>query len=577
MNLHPIDYTLIACYFAFVLMVGVLLERRARSGLSEFFLSGRDMPWWLIGTSMVATTFGAGTPLLVAGWARDYGIARNWEWWCYLLGAMLTTFFFAKLWSRTAVMTDAELLELRYSGKPARILRGFRALYMGFLMNTLVMGSQLVAIGKIGHELLGVSRWTVAIISGTFALFYCAMSGLRGVVITDFAQFAIAMISSVALCVCALGHDSVGGLSGLVEKLQQTRPEVLHFVPHGQQAVLPISALIAFLTIRWWSTVYGGAEPGGASHVAQRMLAARSEKDALLGTLWFNIAHYAVRPWPWILTGLATILIFPAARDGEAAYVAAVRLLPVGLKGVMVAAFFAAFMSTIDTRLNLGAAYLVNDFYKRFIAPEKSQRHYVFVSRLVTIVQIVLAYLMMLIVEDLRSVFYIYTAIGAGSGLVLILRWYWWRVNAWSEIAGMSLSLLMILIFRAVIWRDEQQFNQHAVEVLLISTAVVTAGWILVTLITKPTSEECLKRFYRKVRPVGLLWGHIARELREEGLETEDDPRAMLVGWVAACLMVFCVLFATGKFLLGSPSEGVLYSAAALPAVAALVWSFRRI
>jgi len=571
-----LDYSLIALYFVFVLAVGVLLERRAGKDTSQFFLSGRNMPWWLIGTSMVATTFSAGVPLLIAGWVYEHGIARNWEWWTYLLTAMATTFFFARLWSRTKVVTDAELLELRYSGTPAKVLRGFRALYMGLAMNTLVMGGGLVAIGKIGEKLLGLDRLTVAVLCGVVALFYSALSGFLGVVITDFVQFIIAMIGSVAMCFCAVGHEKVGGLGGLVTKLETLKPGVLDFLPHGSQAGIPVIALLTYLSVRWWSTVYGGAEPGGASHVAQRMLAARSEKDALLGTLWFNIAHYAVRPWPWILTALATILIFPGAKDGEAAYISAINLLPAGLKGLTVAAFFAAFMSTIDTRLNLGAAYLVNDFYKRFVRPGGTEKHYVLVSRILILVQMVLAYLMFAVTGSLRSVFYIYTAIGAGAGLVLMLRWYWWRVNAWSEITAMALSLLMIVLFRGLIWPAEEEFNRHAVAVLLISTAVVSAGWIVATFLTRPSSDECLKNFYRRVRPAGPLWRPVSRAVECKDVVPEDNIKLMLFGWISGCVLVLAVLFGVGKLLLGWKGLGMFFLILAVLAGMGVAWVLRR-
>jgi len=565
LSLSGMDWLFIAAYFCFVVWVGIAFGKKGGASLRNYFLAGGNLPWWLLGTSMVATTFSAGTPLLVAGWAHDRGIAKNWEWWSYLIGAMLTTFFFARLWGRTGVMTDAEYIELRYSGKAGSILRGFRALYMGFIMNTFVIGSGLVTIAKIGTSLLDVhtetARWAIAGVCGLTALFYSTTSGLSGVVITDFVQFCIAMIGSILICVFACTHPSVGGLANLAGRLRETRPELLQFFPHSLESTgtLALWALVAYLSIRWWSQVYGGAEPGGASHVAQRMLAARNEKHAMLGTLWFNIAHYAVRPWPWIIAGLATLLIYPDVYDGEQAYVKTIMLLPVGVKGLVLAAFFAAFMSTIDTRLNLGSAYFVNDFYKRFIVCDRDERHYVLVSRCLTIFQLLMGFSIMWLAKDVRDLFFLYSALGSGSGLVFILRWYWWRVTAWSEIAAMTGALGICMVLRFGVYRTPQAFNAHAVLVLLVTTATVTLVWVGVALATKPASMDRLKEFYKRVRPGGPLWGPVVRALREEGCDVRGDSlRWPFVGWLSATVMVYAAIFAVGKLCLLEIGQGVV-------------------
>jgi solute:Na+ symporter, SSS family len=580
-KLALIDYLLVAAYFIFVVWVGIAFKKKGETSTRSYFLAGGNLPWWLLGTSMVATTFAAGTPFLVAGWAYSSGIAKNWEWWAFLPGAMLTTFFFAKLWRRTGVITDAEYITLRYSGKEANFLRGFRALYMGFIMNALVLGTGLVAIANIGTALLGLegstARWIIAIICGGVAMFYSSMSGFAGIVITDFVQFCIATIGTILIAVFACAQPEVGGLSGLVSKISDSHPEHLNLFPNSMgTGNITIFALVLYLSIRWWSQVYGGAEPGGASHVAQRMLASRSEKDAVLGTLWFNIAHYALRPWPWIIAGLAALILFPELGDGEKAYALTLNFLPAGVKGLVVAAFFAAFMSTIDTRLNLGAAYFVNDFYQPFIKQHQSERHYIFVSRIITVAQMACGYSILLIATNLKSLFFLYAAIGSGSGLVYILRWYWWRVSAWSEIAAMSAALIMMLVFRLIIYPSQQLFNANAVYILMISTISVTAFWILITFLTKPSSEEKLKEFYRKIRPAGPFWRPIAEQITDEVLGSKSNLRASFVSWICAVVTVYSMLLGVGKFLLLEWEWGVVFTATFTLSVYGLKYAFKR-
>jgi Na+/proline symporter len=562
------DGVIVAAYVAFCLSVAFSLKRRGeRHGLKSFVAADRNMPWWLLGTSMVATTFSAETPLLISGWVFESGISRNWEWWCFLPGAMLTTFFFARLWRRTEVLTDAEYITFRYSGREASVLRGFRALYMGLIVNTIVIGSQFFVCGKIGTILLGLEpgdrhyeAWRIGIPLGcaAVAMTSSALAGISGILVTDFVMFILKLIAAIAVCVYAVKQPSVGGLANLKSQISNLHPAHLDFLPSAGSAVkVTFAALALFLTIRWWAQVYGGAEPGGGVYVAQRMLAAKNEKHALYATLWFNIAHYAVRPWPWILTALACLLIFPNATDGEAAYIRCINLVPAGLKGLVLAGFLAALMA-IDTRLNLGAAYLVNDFYKPYFAPNQSDRHYVLLSRLSTVLLIVTALLYAHWITRVKSTFFITTAIGSGSGLVYILRWYWWRVNAWSEIAAMAGALASAAVFRLVIYPSEKLFNEHGLQVLIVSTAVVTAVWILVTLLTPAGDMEQLKHFYRKVRPAGPFWGPVARAVEADSRPLDPGysiPRA-LICWAAGIVMIYGALFGTGKLLLGETLLG---------------------
>lgn len=588
-ELAPIDYGIIAIYFAFCLWVGVSFKKKGEQhGMESYAVADRNLPWWLIGTSMVATTFSAETPLLVSGLVYTSGISRNWEWWCFLPGAMLTTFLFARLWRRTEVLTDAEYVALRYSGREARFLRGFRALYMGFIMNTIVLGSALVVSGKFGTTLLQIPethpnylfyRIAIALACGLVALFYSSLAGIAGIVITDFVQFSLAMIGSILVAVYALAQPQVGGLSGLIERIGQLRPGHLDFLPAASAgkpgaAQLTMGAVALFLSVRWWSQVYGGAEPGGASHVAQRMLSAKDEKNALLGTLWFNIAHYALRPWPWILTGLAAIILFPDLKDTDRAYIQSINFVPPGLKGLVLAGFFSALMA-IDTRLNLGASYFVNDFYQPFIKPNQSDGHYVFVSRIITVVQLLCGLLMLLFVSSVKSVLFITLAIGSGAGLIYILRWYWWRVSAWSEMAAMIAGLVNLALFRFVVYPSEEVFNAHGIQVLIGSSIVVPLVWLTVTLLAPPTSREQLRIFYRKVRPAGPGWKSIRDELQAEGVDVRPGYD---VGWAFACWalavgMVYGALFGVGKVLLGQPGLGALFLAIAAGAGLALIWT----
>lgn len=591
-SLSGIDYLIICSYFAFAIIVGVVTKRSSGDNMRGYFLSGQRLSWWLLGTSMVATTFALDTPLYVAGWTRAFGISKNWEWWVFLFGGMFTTFLFAKLWRRSNVLNDAEFISIRYSGKSGAFLRGFRALYMGFIMNMLVIGSQLVAISKVGTLILGVSTsdphyraysWAVAIVCGATALFYCYLSGFGAIVITDFVQFGLSMAGAILVAVYTCRQPEVGGLSHMVAQLKSTMPEKLDFVPHvgiAEAGHMSLLMVIGYACVRWWSQVYGGAEPGGQAHVAQRMLAARNQRHALLASLWFNFANYALKPLPWIITALATLLIFPLGKyqDHEVVYFSTINFVPIGLRGLAVASFFAAFMSTVDTRINLGASYFVNDFYKPFLVKNKSDHHYVAVSRWISVVQLVVGLGMLLIVTNMRSVFFIYAGLGSGAGLVYILRFYWWRINAWSEFAAMAAAFVSLIVFRWGIYGSEAEFGKHGFEYMFISFFIVTFIWVIVTLLTKPCDRHKLKEFYERVRPSGPFWRPVSDDVTEgRSAGARDSLKVAIVGWLAGVTATLSCLFGLGKLLLCERLLGICWLAVCVVSSFVTLWSVRKL
>ncbi len=591
-SLSGVDYLIICSYLVFCVVVGLVTTKFSGNDMRGYFLSGQRLSWWLLGTSMVATTFALDTPLYVAGFTRQFGISKNWEWWVFLFGGMFTTFFFAKLWRRSNVLNDAEFISLRYSGKVGSFLRGFRALYMGFIMNMLVIGSQLVAISKVGTLILGISTsdphykawyWGVAIVSGCVTLFYCYVAGFGAVVITDFAQFALAMAGSILLAVYACRQPEVGGLANMIAQLKSTMPDKLDFMPtigFSEAGRMSLLVLIGYAGVRWWSQVYGGAEPGGQSHVAQRMLAARNEKHALLASLWFNFANYALKPLPFIFTALATLLIFPLEKfaDHETVYLSTINFVPTGLRGLVVASLFAAFMSTVDTRINLGASYFVNDFYRPFIAKNKSERHYVSVSKFTSVIQLIVGLGMLLIVSNMRSVFFIYAGLGSGAGLVYILRFYWWRINAWSEFAAMAAAFISLIVFRWGIYGSEAEFDKHGFEYMFISFFIVTAIWVTATFLTKPCDKQKLKAFYEKVRPAGPGWKPVSDDVVEHGgSRATDNLKVAFVGWLAAILATLSCMFGLGKLFLYDFQWGVCWFVVCVISGAVAFWSVRKL
>ena len=565
MILAPIDWSLIVAYFAGSIAIGLYYSRRAGTSTSEFFLSGRNLPWWLAGTSMVATTFAADTPLAVTELVATNGIAGNWLWWNMAFGGMLTVFFFARLWRRAGIMTDVELTELRYSGKPAAFLRGFRALYLGVFLNCVIMGWVNLAMASILEGLFGIPHgivlWYVAGAMVITAL-YSAASGLWGVAVTDAFQFVVAMGGTIILACVVLALPEVGGIKGLQAKLPASTFSFLPAIGSapleaGKFLALTFTAFLAYIAIQWWASWYPGAEPGGGGYVAQRMMSAKDERHSLLATLWFTIAHYCLRPWPWILTGLATLVLYPqlGEADKKLGYVYAMRdHLPAGLLGLLVAAFLAAYMSTISTHLNWGTSYVINDFYRRFVGKDRSEKHYVKVSRGATGVMMLISLAVTANMETISGAWSFIIETGAGLGLVLILRWYWWRVNAWSEITAMLAPFIGY-------WYVKTFTALHFPESLFVIVGFTTVSWLVVTFLTRPTDEATLVAFYTRVHPGGILWKRIAVLVPK--VKGDEGLSRLAVDWLAGVVLVYMTLFGAGKILLGETLTGLAFLAVA--------------
>jgi solute:Na+ symporter, SSS family len=573
MKITPIDWLVVAAYFALNLLIGLYYRKKASASTSEFFVSGREVSWWLAGTSMVATTFAADTPLVVTGYVATQGIAGNWIWWSFLLSGMMTVFFFARLWRRAEIITDVELVELRYAGKPAAFLRGFRALYFGLLMNCLIVGWVNLAMEKILGTALGVSRVTaVAIIFGIIFLtsFYTFISGLWGVLWTDLVQFVLKMIMVTVLAY--YGVEAAGGMAGLKTKLAAVDAarqasvggsgSILALAPGPHSAWMPLLLFCLYLGVQWWANWYPGAEPGGGGYVAQRIFSAKDEKNSLGATLWFNIAHYALRPWPWILTALASVVLYPNLKDKEVGFIKVwVDYLPHAWSGLMLAAFAAAYMSTIATQLNWGSSYLVNDFYRRFLVRDASERHYVTASKIATAFLAVLGAVVSLFMTSIGGAWQLLLGVGAGTGAVYLLRWYWWRINAWSEVSSMTAAMLTTLALNIKIaGRTLINFSGSAPEVfaktIFFTVAVTSAIWLVVTFLTEPEPQSKLLEFYRRVHPSRTGWTPIARLAPE--VRVAGDGWYNLVDWLLGCLMVYMALFGIGKIILGNPGEGLI-------------------
>jgi Na+/proline symporter len=566
MRLTSLDWVIVVVSIVVSFIPAIVLARRAGSSTAEFFTSGRAAPWWLIGVSMVATTFSTDTPNLVTNLVRTSGVAGNWVWWAFLLTGMATVFFYARLWRRSGVLTDLEFYEIRYSGKPATFVRGFRALYLGLFFNCVIMATVNLAAAKIANVLLGWPMGKTLLICALLNVAFAATSGLWGVLVTDFIQFGIAMTGSFAAAVYAVRQPQVGGLG---ELFARSDVKALALVPDFGDWSLALAVMIVPLTIQWWSVWYPGAEPGGGSYIAQRMLAARSEKDALGGTLFFNFAHYALRPWPWVIVALASMLVFPTLDDirrtfpyvdpsligHDMAYPAMLTFLPAGMLGLMVAGLLAAYVSTISTHLNWGTSYLVHDFYRRFMRPGAEERHYVLVGRLVTAALMVLAAALTFVLTTAQASFNLMLSVGAGTGLIYLLRWYWWRINAWSEIAAMVSSFLVAVAF-FVAGRNGATIAAHTS--LLITVAVTTIVWVAATYMTAPTDRATLVSFYRLVRAPGPGWEQVRAEA---GVPPSPDSIAQsLLGWVLGCLVVYAALFGAGSYLYGRTTQGVVWT-----------------
>ncbi|HEX7086168.1 MAG TPA: sodium:solute symporter family protein [Vicinamibacterales bacterium] len=577
MLLTSLDWAIVVASIAVSFVPALLLARRAGRSTAEFFTSGRAAPWWLVGISLVATTFSTDTPNLVANLVREGGVAGNWAWWAFLLTGMTTVFFYARLWRRLGVLTDLEFYELRYSGRPATLVRGFRAVYLGLLFNCVIMASVNLAAAKIANVLLGWPMGQTLLVCSVLNVAFAAVSGLWGVMVTDMIQFGIAMTGSLAAAYFALKQPQVGGLDGLFSQID---PSVLRLVPDPSDWGTFVTVLLIPLTVQWWSVWYPGAEPGGGSYVAQRMLASRSERDAVAGTLLFNAAHYALRPWPWIIVALASMLVYPTLDDiGRAlphvdpglighdmAYPAMLRFLPAGFLGLMIAGLLAAYVSTISTHLNWGTSYVVHDLYRRFLRPGESERHYVFVGRVVTALLMLVAALLTLVLETARASFDLMLSVGAGTGLIYLLRWFWWRVNAWSEIAAMISSFLVAAAF-FIAGRQGAVVPSHVS--LLITIAVTSVVWLTATFLTRPTDEQTLLRFYERVRPAGPGWRPIAAKA-STGAST-DSLGAQLAASVAGCAAIYGALFGTGAILYGQTGPAIVYVGTSLAGIAVLI------
>lgn len=581
MRLTPLDWLIVAATLLLCLVPALILARRGARNTAEFFTSGRAAPWWLIGISMVATTFSTDTPNLVTDIVRRHGVSGNWVWWAFLLTGMTTVFVYARLWRRSGVLTDLEFYELRYSGRAASAVRGFRAVYLGLIFNCVIMASVNLAAVKIAQILLGWPPAQTLLICGALCLVFSAPAGLWGVLVVDVIQFGIALTGAFAAAYFALQQPQVGGLDGLVAKLD---PATLSFLPDFSDTGLVVTLLIIPLAVQWWSVWYPGAEPGGGSYIAQRMLAAKSERDALSGTLLFNAAHYALRPWPWILVGLCSLLVYPELSDIRAAfphvdpalinhdlaYPAMLRFLPAGVAGLMLAGLTAAYISTIITHLNWGTSYLVHDCYRRFLRPTASERHYVWIGRLVTGLLMILSGLLTFQLESAKVTFDLMLSIGAGTGLLYLLRWFWWRINAWAEIAAMAGSFVLAFGF-FIAQRHGLGWPSHVT--LVLSVALTTVLWLVVAYLTPATSAATLKNFYTLVRPAGPGWRAIRNETNLPA--STDNLPAGLLSVALGTTAIWSALFATGSFLYGLTTRGLLLAAVATT-TAAFLWRLRR-
>ena len=594
MQLALIDWLIFVATLAICFAPALFFGNRAGRSTSEFFASGRSVPWWLAGLSMVATTFSSDTPNLVTDIVRRNGVAGNWVWWAFVLTGVSTVFFYARLWRRSGVLTDLEFYEVRYSGTAAGVVRGFRAVYLGFFFNCMIMATVNLAACKIAAVLFGMERWQTLALVGVLNVAFAAHSGLWGVLVIDMIQFFIKMTAVVAAAYFALKAPGVGGLDGLITQLSATRGpggvDYLAIIPDFQSHwELAVAIFIMPIAVQWWAVWYPGAEPGGGSYIAQRMLASRSEKDALGAVLFFNVAHYVLRPWPWILVGLASLIVYPQLSDiqvafpnldpqllgHDIAYPAMLKFLPAGFVGLMVGGLVAANSSTILTHLNWGASYLVHDFYRRFVNRHADEGHYVLVGRLVTVGLFLASSATVYLLDTAKDAFDIILQVGAGTGLLYLVRWFWWRVNAWCEVVAMVSSFLVSIGF-LVLARAGSPVSTHVA--LVLTAAVTTACWVITAYVTPPTDRAVLVEFYRKVRPVGPGWAPIRAiaGVDEATRPTGDSIPLGLLGWVAGCSMIWSALFAVGNVLYGRRAYAVVLTLTCLVSTAAVIWVMRQ-
>ena len=593
MQLATLDWLILLATLAICFAPALFFGRRASKNTSEFFASGRSVPWWLAGLSMVATTFSSDTPNLVTDIVRRNGVAGNWVWWAFVLTGVSTVFFYARLWRRSGVLTDLEFYEVRYSGTAAGVVRGFRALYLGFFFNCMIMATVNLAACKIAAILFGLERWQTLAFVGVLNVAFATHSGLWGVLVIDMIQFFIKMTAVIAAAYFALHAPGVGGLDGLITQLSARRgPGGLDYL-----AVLPdftsnwdlaVAVFIMPIAVQWWAVWYPGAEPGGGSYIAQRMLASKSEKDALGAVLFFNVAHYVLRPWPWILVGLASLIVYPELSDISAAfpnldprllghdiaYPAMLKFLPAGFVGLMVGGLVAANSSTILTHLNWGASYLVHDFYRRFVNKDATEAHYVLVGRLATVLLFFCSSATVYLLDTAKDAFDIILQVGAGTGLLYLVRWFWWRVNAWCEVAAMASSFLVSIGF-LVMARAGSPVSTHVA--LVLTVMITTVCWVVTALVTPPTDRAVLVEFYRKVRPIGPGWKPI-RDLvgaDANAHAARDSIPLGLLGWTAGSAMIWSALFAVGNVLYGRTLQAIVLTVTCLACTAVVLWVMR--
>jgi len=594
MTLVFVDWISIIAFFVVSIAIGVIVSKKAGSSAAEFFASGRSMPWWILGVSMVATTFSADTPNLVTDIVRQHGVSGNWLWWAFLLTGMVTVFIYAKLWRRSNVLTDIEFYELRYSGKAAAFLRGFRALYLGVFFNVIIMATVLLAAIKIGSVVLGIEPYKTVIIASVVVTIYSILGGLRGVLLTDFLQFIIAMVGAVAAAIIVVDLPAVGGLQGLL-KHPNVRDSI-SFIPDFSDSSHLITVFIIPLAVQWWSVWYPGAEPGGGGYIVQRMLAAKNEKHAMGATMLFNVAHYALRPWPWIIVALTSLVVFPDLASikeafpnippnylrNDIAYSAMLTYLPAGLLGLMIASLIAAVMSTISTHLNWGASYIVNDFYKRFIRKNPSDKEQVFAGRMSILVLMMLAALIALVLRNALQAFHILLQVGAGTGLLFLLRWFWWRINPISEITAMVISFLVAVYFEII---HVKIGLEPLVEWqrLIIGVGITSVTWISVTFLTKPSDLKTLINFIRKVNPGGPGWKAVIKSAEEKGEDvallkkTKWDVPTGILGAFFGLMFILSLLFSTGYWIYSKTFPAVVTIVTALISGICLFHIWRKI
>lgn len=598
MELTILDYTLIFVFFAIVLGIGIYVSKKSGKSSSEYFLSGRTMPWWLLGLSMVATTFSTDTPNLVTDLVRNNGVSGNWGWWCFLLTGMLTVFVYAKLWRKSNVKTDLEFYELRYGGKAASFLRKFRAVYLGIFFNVITMASVTLAAIKIGGVMLGLEPWETVVAAGLVTVIFSALGGFKGVVYSDFLLFFVAMVGAVGAAYYLVNIPEVGGIKAVMEN--EHVKDKLSILPDFSDKKALITVLVIPLAVQWWSSWYPGGEPGGGGYIAQRMLAAKNENHAIGATFFFNIMHYALRPWPWILVALASLVVYPDIASIQAAfpnvaesklghdlaYSAMLTKLPSGLLGIVLASLVAAYMSTISTQLNWGSSYIVYDFYKQQINPNATEKQMVNVGRMSTVVLMVLSAFLALALQNAMGVFNLLLSFGAGTGLIFILRWFWWRINAWSEITAMFSSGILAIVLETTQLGDLLFHSDYGIfpdwahlPFIMIITTII---WLTATFVTRSETKEVLRDFYRKIQPGGPGWKKIVDEAKKDNVEivkanekwsVPSGITAMLLGVV----LIYSIMFATGYWIYGKTNSALILTGVALVSGVLLIRAWRRI